>query len=170
MSAPIGIYVRISSQGDRANERFHLPREQRERSEALVRDRGLVVGPVFEDIDVSGAMEPTRRPAMGRLLEAVTSGELGGVAAFGLDRLSREPAHGDALVRAVTRADGVILTPDIPDAIDTPTGEFPFGMLLQVAKLYRRQAGARFRGASSPGSAGHGALGAASVSAPALPP
>lgn len=144
MTAPIGIYVRVSRKGDREDDRFHSPREQRERAEGLARARGFEPGPVFEDIDVSGATHPTKRPAMAELLKAVKAGQLAGVAAYSLDRLSREPAHGDELVRAVTKAGGVILTPDIPDAIDSPTGEFTFGMLLQVAKLYRSQAGARF--------------------------
>jgi hypothetical protein len=54
----------------------------------------------------------------------------------------------DALVKRVTRAKGVLLTPDMPDAINTPTGEFTFGMLLQVAKLYRSQARARWASAT----------------------
>lgn len=145
--SPIGIYVRVSRKGDREDERFHSPREQAERAEALIRAKGYAVGPVFEDIDVSGATAPDERPAMGRLLKEIKSGRLGGIAAFSLDRLSREPAHGDTLVRTVTKAGGVLLTPDIPDAIDSPTGEFTFGMLLQVAKLYRSQAGARFASA-----------------------
>ena len=147
MSAPIGIYVRVSRKGDREDDRFHSPREQAERATALATARGYTAGPVFEDIDVSGATPPEQRPAMGELLAAVERGELAGVAAFSLDRLSREPGHGDALVKRVTKAGGVILTPDIPDAIDSPTGEFTFGMLLQVAKLYRSQAGARFASA-----------------------
>lgn len=147
MSAPIGIYVRVSRKGDREDERFHSPKEQAERAASIVVARGLVPGPVFEDIDVSGATAPKDRPAMGELLAAVERGDLGGIAAFSLDRLSREPAHGDALVRRVTKAGGVLLTPDIPDAIDSPTGEFTFGMLLQVAKLYRSQSGARFASA-----------------------
>jgi DNA invertase Pin-like site-specific DNA recombinase len=84
---------------------------------------------------------------MRELLERIESGELVGVAAFSLDRLSRDPGHGDELVKRITRAGGVVLTPDIPDALDSPTGEFTFGMLLQVAKLYRSQAGARFQSA-----------------------
>lgn len=147
MAAAIGIYVRVSRKGDREDERFHSPREQAERANALVRSRGYTPGPVFEDIDVSGATPPAERPAMSTLLQALGDGELGGIAAYSLDRLSREPAHGDALVKTVTKAGGVILTPDIPDAIDSPTGEFTFGMLLQVAKLYRSQAGARFESA-----------------------
>lgn len=147
MSATVGVYVRVSRKGDREDERFHSPKEQTERASALAVARGFVPGPVFEDIDVSGATPPDERPAMRELLAAIERGELAGVAAFSLDRLSREPAHGDELVRRVTRAGGVILTPDIPDAIDSPTGEFTFGMLLQVAKLYRSQAGARFASA-----------------------
>lgn len=144
MPAPIGIYVRVSRKGDREDDRFHSPKEQAERANALAVAKGYVPGPVFEDIDVSGATPPGERPAMGELLKAVERGELAGISAFSLDRLSREPAHGDALVKRVTKAGGVLLTPDIPDAIDSPTGEFTFGMLLQVARLYRSQAGARF--------------------------
>lgn len=144
---PIGLYVRVSRKGDREDDRFHSPREQEERARGLCHARGHAPGPVFADIDVSGATPPGDRPGMGALLGALEAGELGGLAAYSLDRLSREPAHGDALVKRVTAAGGIILTPDIPDAIDTPTGEFTFGMLLQVAKLYRSQAGARFASA-----------------------
>lgn len=147
MTPPIGIYIRVSRKGDREDDRFHSPREQAERSEGLARARGFTPGPVFEDIDVSGATPPAERPAMGRLLTSIEAGELGGIAAYSLDRLSRDPAHGDELVRRVTKAGGVLLTPDMPEAIDSPTGEFTFGMLLQVAKLYRSQAGARFASA-----------------------
>lgn len=141
---PIGLYVRVSSRAGRDDERFHSPREQEDRARGLCHARGLEPGPVYADIDVSGATPPRDRPGMARLMEAIEAGDLGGVAAYSLDRLSREPSHGDDLVRAITQSGGVILTPDIPDALDTPTGEFTFGMLLQVAKLYRSQAGARF--------------------------
>jgi DNA invertase Pin-like site-specific DNA recombinase len=143
----VGIYVRVSRKGDREDDRFHSPREQAERASGLAVSKGYAPGPVFEDIDVSGAADPTKRPGMAELLARIDSGELVGVSAFSLDRLSREPAHGDALVKRITKRGGVILTPDIPDAIDSPTGEFTFGMLLQVAKLYRSQAKARFESA-----------------------
>jgi DNA invertase Pin-like site-specific DNA recombinase len=144
---PIGLYVRVSSRAGRDDDRFHSPREQIERARAIALSAGYVPGPVFEDIDVSGATPPAQRPGMGRLLQEIAEGRLSGIAAFSLDRLTREPAHGDALVKAVTANGGAILTPDIPDAIDSPTGEFTFGMLLQVAKLYRAQASARFASA-----------------------
>jgi site-specific DNA recombinase len=146
-AAPVGIYVRVSRKGDREDERFHSPTEQAERASSLATAKGFTPGPVFSDIDVSGATPPAERPAMRGILEAIDRGELAGIAAFSLDRLSREPAHGDQLVKRVTKAGGVILTPDIPEAIDSPTGEFTFGMLLQVAKLYRSQARARFASA-----------------------
>src|SRR5690242_329500 len=128
----IGIYVRVSRKGDREDDRFHSPKEQAERAKALLEAKGYVAGPIFEDIDVSGATPPDERPAMSRLLAELDAGKLTGIAAFSLDRLSREPAHGDQLIKRVTKAGGIVLTPDIPDAIDSPTGEFTFGMLLQV--------------------------------------
>lgn len=147
MPSTLGIYVRVSRQGEREDERFHSPREQVERATSLAIAKGYAPGPVFEDINVSGAVAPKDRPAMSDLLRAIEAGELAGIAAYSLDRLSRDPGHGDVLVKRVTKAGGVVLTPDIPDAIDSPTGEFTFGMLLQVAKLYRSQAGARFASA-----------------------
>ena len=149
MAPPLGVYVRVSRKGDREDERFHSPREQAERATALVTARGYEPGPVYEDIDVSGATHPDDRPAMRELLAAIERGELGGAAAFSLDRFSREPSHGDELVRRITAAGGVMLAPDVPDDIDSPTGEFTFGMLLQVGKLYRSQAGARFASAKA---------------------
>lgn len=143
----VGLYVRVSSRAGRDDERFHSPKEQAERARVVALAAGYAPGPVFEDIDVSGATPPDQRPAMGRLLNEIAAHRLAGIAAYSLDRLSREPAHGDTLVKAVTKAGGVILTPDIPDAIDSPTGEFTFGMLLQVAKLYRSQSRARFASA-----------------------
>jgi hypothetical protein len=70
----VGIYVRVSRKGDREDERFHSPREQAERAAALAVAKGYVPGPVFEDIDVSGATAPADRPAMGELLEARRGG------------------------------------------------------------------------------------------------
>lgn len=88
----VGIYVRVSRKGDREDDRFHSPKEQAERAAALAVAKGFTPGPVFEDIDVSGATAPAKRPAMDRLLKAIEAGELAGIAAFSLDRLSREPA------------------------------------------------------------------------------
>lgn len=133
---PIALYVRVSSRAGRDDDTFHSPREQAERARGLCYAQGLEPGPVFEDIDVSGATHPHDRPGMAGILRGIQAGEYGGVAAYSLDRLSREPAHGDLIVREVTTAGGVILTPDIPDALDSPTGEFTFGMLLQVARLH----------------------------------
>jgi site-specific DNA recombinase len=148
VTLPLGIYVRVSRQGEREEDRFHSPREQAERARAHARARGLATSaPPFEDIDESGATHPKDRPAMADLLARIESGELGGIVAFSLDRLSRDPSHGDWLIREVTSHGGIVTAPDLPEDIDSPTGEFTFAMLLGVARLYRRTAGARFAGA-----------------------
>lgn len=67
---PIGVYVRVSSRSGRDDDRFHSPREQAERARGLCYAQGLEPGPVFEDIDVSGAILPAERPAMSRLLDS----------------------------------------------------------------------------------------------------
>ena len=145
--APLIAYVRVSRKGDREDDRFHSPQEQTDRARSHAASKGLAVGEVVEDIDVSGATHPRERPGMSRALEAIKSGKAGGLVAFSLDRLSRDPNHGDWLVREVTSHGGVITTPDMPEDITSPTGEFTFGMLLAVARLYRRTAGARFESA-----------------------
>jgi DNA invertase Pin-like site-specific DNA recombinase len=143
VARPLAIYVRVSRRGDRDDGRFHSPREQEARARAHAEARGHTTDGVYADIDVSGAIRPAERPEMGRLLEALDRGEVGGIAAFDLSRLSREPAHGDWLVRRVTDAGGLITTPDMPDDVTSATGEFQFGIMLQVARLYRRSAGER---------------------------
>lgn len=144
---PLICYVRVSRKGDREDDRFHSPREQAERARSHAGSKGLAVGEVVEDIDVSGATQPRERPGMSYALEAIKSGKAGGLVAFSLDRVSRDPNHGDWLVREVTQAGGVITTADMPEDITSPTGEFTFGMLLAVARVYRRTAGARFQSA-----------------------
>lgn len=146
---PLDIYVRVSRKGDREEERFHSPAEQAERARAHLAARGYTAGVVFEDIDVSGAVAPEERPGMAQALARVEEGVSGGLAAYSLDRFSRDPAHGDALVRRVTAAGGVLVAPDLPEDITSPSGEFTFSMLLGVARLYRRTSGARFESAKA---------------------
>jgi DNA invertase Pin-like site-specific DNA recombinase len=144
----MAVYTRVSAQGDRDEERFHSHKEQEERARAFAEAKGWAVAPhVYSDNNVSGAVHPEKRPAMGELLARIRAGELGGVVAFSIDRLSREPAHGDWLIAEVTAAGGVVSAPDIPEDVTSPTGEFQFAILLSVARLYRRTAGARFASA-----------------------
>jgi DNA invertase Pin-like site-specific DNA recombinase len=101
------------------------------------------VSEVATDLDVSGAVPPRDRPGMAYALAEIEAGRAGGLTAYSLDRYSREPAHADALVKAVTEAGGVVIAPDLPDDLDSPVGEFQMGVLMQVARLYRRTAGER---------------------------
>jgi DNA invertase Pin-like site-specific DNA recombinase len=140
---PLIAYVRVSRQGDREDEKFHSPTEQAERARAFAESKGFAVGEVLEDIDVSGAVHPRDRPGMARALDEVRQGRCGGLVAYSLDRLSRDPGHGDWLVSEVTSHGGIILAPDLPEDLDSPTGEFQFGVLLGVARLYRRTAAER---------------------------
>lgn len=147
MAAPLGIYVRVSRQGDREDGRFHSPAEQEARARTHAESRGHLTDGVFSDIDVSGAVHPEKRPEMSRLLEEIREGRLGGIAAFSLDRITRDPLHGDWLVTKVTKAGGVLTAPDMPEDLNEPVDEFTFSTLLGAARLYRRQAGKRFASA-----------------------
>jgi DNA invertase Pin-like site-specific DNA recombinase len=143
MAKPLIAYVRVSRVGDRTEETFRSPQEQEERARSFAASRGHSVSEVVRDIDVSGATPPRDRPGMAFALAEIEAGRAGGLVAYSLDRFSREPAHGDELVKLVTEAGGVILAPDLPADLDTAVGEFQFGVLLQVARLYRRTAGER---------------------------
>jgi site-specific DNA recombinase len=142
--APLIIYVRQSKTDGKEDGRNRSSAEQASRARSFAESRGYAVDEVIEDLDISGGVHPKDRPGMSRALEEIRSGRAGGLVAFSLDRFSRDPTHGDDLVREVTSNGCVLLAPDMPEDIDSPTGEFTFGMLLQVARLYRRTAGARF--------------------------
>jgi DNA invertase Pin-like site-specific DNA recombinase len=143
---PIDIVVRVSSKGDREDERFHSPKEQAKRARELIERAGLVVGETFEDINVSGGVHPEKRRGMMLALQRVRAGVSGGIAAFALDRLTRDPAHGDWLLAELARHDAVVLAPDIPENIATPEGELAFGILLMIARHYRRKSGEHIEG------------------------
>ncbi|MFL5962195.1 MAG: recombinase family protein [Gaiellaceae bacterium] len=148
MTLPLIAYVRVSRVGDREESgRFHSPKEQEDRARGHAASKGWTVGEVVTDLDVSGGTHPNERPGMSYALDRIRAGEAGGLVSYSLDRLSRDPSHGDWLVREVTSHGGVVAAPDMPEDITTPTGEFTFGMLLGVARLYRRTAGARFQSA-----------------------
>ena len=144
VTAPLIVYVRQSKTDGKEDGRNLSPAQQETRARAFATDRGYGVGETIADLDVSGGVHPRERPGMARALAEIKAGRAGGLVAFSLDRFSRDPGHGDELVREVTSHGGVLLAPDMPEDIDSPTGEFTFGMLLQVARLYRRTAGARF--------------------------
>src|SRR4051794_1043550 len=120
MPQPLICYVRVSRKGDREDAKFHSPKEQEERARAFARDREYAVGETVEDIDVSGGTHPEDRPGMARALDEIRAGRAGGLVAYSLDRLSRDPTHGDWLVREVTSHGGVVLAPDIPEDLSTP--------------------------------------------------
>jgi len=122
-SQPLLIYVRVSRQGDREDDRFHSPKEQAERAKSYAATKGYSVSEVIEDIDVSGGTHPSERPGMAHALEEIEAGRAGGLVAYSLDRLSRDPSHGDWLVRKVTKAGGIVCAPDMPDDITSPSGE-----------------------------------------------
>jgi DNA invertase Pin-like site-specific DNA recombinase len=144
-SAPISVYCRVSVVGEREGERFQSVPEQVERATAYVHSLGYAVGPTFTDLDVSGAASPWDRPAMSAALRLIERGESGGLAAMSLDRFSRTPADGDALLKFCADHGALLLAPDIPlDVSTSPSSEMVFGMLMTVSRWQRSQAKARW--------------------------
>jgi site-specific DNA recombinase len=143
MAAPLIAYVRVSSVGGRDEEKFRSPADQEDRARSFAASHGYAVSEVVTDLDVSGAVHPRDREGMSYALSEIEAGRAGGLTAYSLDRYSREPAHADELVKVVAKAGGVIIAPDLPEDLDSPVGEFQMGVLMQVARLYRRSAGER---------------------------
>lgn len=141
---PLAVYGRVSARKDREDESYHSPTEQQAKARAYAESKGYTTDGWFFDEDVSGGVHPEKRPEMARLLEAVRSGEVGGIVAGWLDRLSREPSHGEWLIKEVTKHGGVVLAPDIPEDITSAAGRMTFGQLLLVARFIRDTARERF--------------------------
>jgi hypothetical protein len=64
--------VRVSVVGDREGERFVSPDEQPDRIAAACERDGLVLGDVFEELDVSGGRSLADRPGLS-LADAASS-------------------------------------------------------------------------------------------------
>ena len=141
---PLAVYARVSDRKDREDKSYHSPQEQEERARAHAESRGYTTDGFFYDESVSGGVHPEERPEMHRLLEAVRAGEVGGICAGWLDRLSREPSHGEWLVKEVLKHGGVVIAPDIPQDITSASGRMTFRMLLDVAAFIRDTARERF--------------------------
>jgi DNA invertase Pin-like site-specific DNA recombinase len=80
-------YVRVSRVGGRGGDSFLSPDLQREEIARVAAREGLEVVEVVEELDASGG--DSKRPGWNRAIQAVESGEVGGIVVWNLARFSR---------------------------------------------------------------------------------
>jgi site-specific DNA recombinase len=142
---PIGIYVRVSRVGGRDGDSFRSPEDQIRRATKYATDNGFLVGPVYQDLDQSGGTHPLERPSMKQALQEIAAGRLGGLVAYDSSRLSREPSHLEFLAEEMRRHKAVLLWSGMPTDPHSPIGELQIGLLANIDRYQRKQAGERFR-------------------------
>ncbi len=137
-------YVRVST-GEQAEAGISL-HLQRHRVAAYCAAHGLVLAGVEADEGIS-AKAARNRPGLQRALVALRRGEVAGLVAVKLDRLSRTTRDVLDLVAAAEREGWALHSIDERLDSTTPTGKFTLTILAALAQLEREQIGERTRAA-----------------------
>lgn len=136
------IYTRISQ--DRDGTLLGVQRQQDD-CEALARDRGWEVGPVFVDDDVS-AFKGRRRDGYEQLLEAIADGTVGAVVAWHPDRLHRSPVELERFIDVVQASGCEVATVRAGDLdLGTAAGRMTARVVGAVARHESEQKSERLR-------------------------
>jgi len=135
-------YIRVSTEEQR-NQGFSLSAQRRQIT-AYCSARGWTLADIYADGGVSG--RSLDRPALQRLLQAVSSNGVQAVVITALDRLSRTTRDLLELIEDHFTRGGPRLV-SISEGIDptTPAGEFVLTVLAGLAQLERRQLAERVR-------------------------
>ena len=131
MTATLDGYVRVSRTAGRTGDTFISPDVQRDTIQRLAAAKGVEVGEIVQELDVSGARSIAGRE-LGRLVERVEAGESGGVIVWKLSRFSRNLADGVEAATRITRAGGRLLADDFDSA--QPMGKAMLGLLTGLAE------------------------------------
>ncbi len=137
-------YVRVST-GEQAEAGIGLD-SQRHRVAAYCAAHGLVLARVEADEGLS-AKAAGNRPGLQRALVALRRGEVAGLVAVRLDRLSRTTRDVLDLVAAAEREGWALHSIDVRLDSTTPTCKFTRTILAALAQLEREQIGERTRAA-----------------------
>lgn len=135
-------YVRVSRTQGRSGDSFISPAVQRDTIDRLAAAKGVVLGEVVEELDVSGAKAAKDRE-LGRLIQKVEAGDSGGLVVWKVSRISRSVADGALVAKRIRDAGGRIIAEDL-DTGQT-TGKLLLALLLAFAEdeLDARRAGWR---------------------------
>jgi site-specific DNA recombinase len=117
-------YARLSKDGDKEHYSIEA---QRQAIEAYCKARGWDLVKVYVDDGVSGAVHPSERPAMKRMIQDVLADGIQYIVVKRLDRFGRKAGELLSLLDALERKGVAVVS--IDDNIDTST---PSGRLLRT--------------------------------------
>lgn len=137
VTKPLDVYVRVSDVRGRAGDSFISPKDQERRCRSLAESRGLRVGEVFTDLDVSGAK--MKRPQLDRAIERIAAGTSGGIIVAKLDRFARTLVGGLQTLEQIADLGGVVIVADGEFDTSTATGELVLNMMLSLAQFELRR-------------------------------
>jgi DNA invertase Pin-like site-specific DNA recombinase len=104
-------YIRISKVNGRNGDSFISPQIQRETIERIARDKGVELGEIVEERDVSGGKK-VRERELGRLVEKVEDGESDGLIVWKATRFSRNLLDTVESMTRIKDAGGRLLADD----------------------------------------------------------
>jgi site-specific DNA recombinase len=133
-------YIRISRVAGREGDSFLSPDIQRESIARQARARGIEVGEVVEDRDISGDKAVAQRD-LERLVTKIERGESGGLLVWKVSRFSRNMLDGIQTAARIREAGGHIVGEDLDTS--APMGRALLGLMLGMAEeeLEQRRAG-----------------------------
>jgi len=130
---PIDIYVRVSRVKGREGDAFQSPDVQRERCQAQLVARGLVVGETFTDLDQSGGK--FSRPEFDKVLARIESGESAGICVATLSRFSRKVKDTLEGIARIEKHGGTFVCIDPPIDTSTKDGRFMLTVFAALNEL-----------------------------------
>jgi DNA invertase Pin-like site-specific DNA recombinase len=137
VTKPLDIYVRVSDVRDRAGETFISPEDQEERCRAAIASRGLKVGDVFLELNVSGGKMD--RPELAKARRRIEDGLSGGLVVAKLDRFGRTVVGALQAIEEIDQAGGVVVTAEGDFDTSTAVGELVLNMMLTLAQFELRR-------------------------------
>src|SRR4051812_21559395 len=108
-------YIRVSDVNGRNGGSFISPDVQRETIERVAQAKGLELGEIVQELDVSGGKRVEDRK-LGELVRAVEHGEAAGVIVWKLSRFSRSLLDAVEATNRITRAGGRLIAEDFDSA------------------------------------------------------
>jgi DNA invertase Pin-like site-specific DNA recombinase len=137
IARPLDVYIRVSDVKGRSGESFISPKEQEDRCRSALAARGLEVGDVYTDLDVSGGT--MERPEFAKIRKRIEDGVSGGIVVARIDRFGRTVARALDAIEEIDHAGGVVITAEGDFDTSTAVGELVLGMMLQLAQFELRR-------------------------------
>jgi hypothetical protein len=104
-------YIRVSRVNGRKGASYRSPGDQRMTIERLAREKGLTLGEIVQEEDVSGGKKTEERE-IGRLVQKIKDGESGGIIVWNVKRYSRNWADGLMTFDSILTAEGRLIAED----------------------------------------------------------